>query len=91
MKTINANTTRTINAGATKTMRCRICGTSVTGSFWTRYRHCLKHSWYAVMPAVEFVATCFGLLPCSNAGVGPGDRPPEKNRQNAKPRLSSAD
>lgn len=52
---------KTINANATKTMRCRICGTSVTGSFWTRYRHCLKHSWYAVMPAVEFVATCFGL------------------------------
>ena len=61
MKKMNTNTTRTINAGATKTMRCRICGTSVTGSFWTRYRHCLKHSCYAVMPAVEFVATCFGL------------------------------
>ena len=61
MKIINANTTRTINAGATKTMHCCICGTSVTGGFWTRYRHCLKHGYSGVKSAVEFVATCFGL------------------------------
>ena len=59
MKKINTNEAMEINGG--KTMNCKICGTRVGGNFWTKYWHCVKHSWKAVMPAVEFVALCFGL------------------------------
>ena len=61
MKKLNETKQREMNGGAVKTMRCRLCGTSVTGNFWTRYHHCLKHSGKFVMSVVNLVATCFGL------------------------------
>ncbi len=59
MKKLNTTEAMEINGG--KAMNCKICGKRVNGNFWKQYAHCLKHSFNAVMPAVEFVATCFGF------------------------------
>ena len=61
VRTLTKNEARELNGGAVKTMNCRICGQSVTGGFWTRYYHCLVHSWKAVMPIAELIIACFGI------------------------------
>ena len=58
MKKINERQQKAVKAGWT---RCKICGTNVTGGFWTKYYHCVKHSWKAVMPVAELVKFCFGV------------------------------
>ena len=59
MKRVSSAEAMEISGG--KTIKCKICKQKVTGGFWKQYWHCLKHSYRAVMPAVEIVALCFGL------------------------------
>ena len=42
--------------------RCSICGQNVSGGFWTKYSHCVKHAWNATMPLVTLVGICFGIV-----------------------------
>ena len=42
--------------------KCKICGTTVTGNFAKKYAHCVKHAWNSVMPIVELVGICFGIV-----------------------------
>ena len=41
---------------------CAICHQYVSGGFWTKYAHCVKHAWHAVMPIVQLVGLCFGIF-----------------------------
>jgi len=42
--------------------RCAICNTYVSGGFWKKYAHCVKHAWNATMPLVTLVGICFGIV-----------------------------